>query len=358
MASFHPLKVTNIKQETKNSVVLTLQAPKEDATAFQFIQGQYLTFRKEFEGEEIRRSYSICSPVGADELKVGIKKIDGGLFSTWANDELKSGDILNAMPPMGSFHTPICKDNSKHYLGFAGGSGITPFISIIKTILQNEKNSSFTLLYGNQSSNSIMFREELEDLKNIYLSRLSITHILERESQEIDLFNGRIDKERCKELFKNWIDLSSVDMTFICGPEPMMLAISESLKEYGIDESKIKFELFASPKPTKNGGRRRGEATTNNAASVAATIIHDGLSRELDMQKNNKSILDAGLDAGLDLPFACKAGVCSTCKCKVIEGEVEMDANFALEDYEVREGYILSCQSFPITDKVTIDYDR
>ncbi len=356
MADFHALKVVDIKRETRDAVIVSLEAASND-TDLNFIQGQYLTFRKEFEGEEIRRSYSICSKVGAPLIQVGIKKINGGLFSSWANDELKAGDTIEAMKPMGNFYAPLDSSSNKQYVGFAGGSGITPFMSIIKTTLEAEPNSSFTLVYGNQSSNTIMFREELEDLKNIYLGRLSIVHVLERENQDIDLFNGRMDKEKCAAMFKSWIHVPDVDMAFICGPEPMMLAISESLKEHGLDEKKIKFELFASNKPTK---ARAKSATANGGAEakVEATVIIDGLSRNIEMNKGDMSILDAGLDQGLDLPYACKGGVCSTCKCKVIEGDVDMDTNFALEDYEVEAGYVLSCQSYPVSDKVVVDYDQ
>ena len=358
MANFHPLKVVDIRQETRDAVVLTLEPANGATVDFSFVQGQYLTFRKEFEGEEVRRSYSICSAVGAPQLQVGIKKVEGGLFSNWANDELKQGDVLDAMSPMGNFHTALDKGAAKNYLGFAGGSGITPFMSIIKTILRDEPNSQFTLLYGNQSSNTIMFREELDDLKNIYLGRLSIVHVLERETQEIEMFNGRFDSQKCAKLFENWIDLPAVDMAFICGPEPMMVAISDSLKENGLDASKIKFELFAATKPTKAGGRAKAKNISKDAPKIKASLILDGLSRTIEMVKGQESILEAGLAAGIDVPHACKGGVCSTCKCKVIEGEVEMDANFALEDYEVEAGYVLSCQSYPITDKVTVDYDQ
>ncbi|MTI09868.1 1,2-phenylacetyl-CoA epoxidase subunit PaaE [Curvivirga aplysinae] len=358
MAKFHPLKVVDIRQETRDAVVLTLEAANGNMDEFSYVQGQYVTFRKEFDGEELRRSYSICSKVGSPFIQVGIKKVQGGVFSSWANDELKAGDVLEAMPPMGNFHVPISKGDTKHYLGFAGGSGITPFMSIIKTVLEEEPDSHFTLLYGNMHSHSIMFREELEDLKNIYLGRLSVIHVLERETQEIELFNGRIDKEKCAKLFNGWINLDDVDMAFICGPEPMMISISESLKEHGLAGDKIKFELFAPSKPSCAGGNMHDKAVADGGPKVEATIIIDGLSRNVEMPKDAVSILEAGLDAGMDLPYACKGGVCSTCKCKVVEGDVEMDTNHALEDYEVRAGYVLSCQSYPVSDKVIVDYDQ
>ncbi|MCB1366645.1 MAG: phenylacetate-CoA oxygenase/reductase subunit PaaK [Rhodobacteraceae bacterium] len=356
MARFHALKVIDIKKTIRDAVVVTLMP--DDAAAFQFIQGQYLTFRREFDGEELRRSYSICA--GRDEglLQVGIKRVDGGAFSTWANEALKPGDVLEAMPPMGNFHTAIEPAAAKHYLGFAGGSGITPVLSILKTVLAAEPKSSFTLVYANRAVNTIMFREELEDLKNRYLGRLSVIHILESDAQDIDLFTGIVDADKCAMLFKHWIDLPSVDTAFICGPEPMMLTISKALKDNGLNDAQIKFELFASGQP----GRAKRKAVSADAASAGntteATVVLDGVSRTFQMPKDGQSLLDAAIAADLDAPYACKAGVCSTCRCKVLEGEVEMASNHALEDYEVEQGYVLSCQSYPVTDKIVVDYDQ
>ena len=249
MARFYPLRVTAIRRETRDAVAVTLEPEAADADTFQFIQGQYLTFRRTVDGEEIRRSYSICSGTTDEILRVGIKKVDGGCFSSWANDQLAVGDVLEAMPPMGNFHAPINPDGGKHYAGFAGGSGITPVLGIIRTVLALEPKSSFTLIYGNRSANAIMFREEIEDLKNTYLGRLSVIHVLERESQEIDLFNGRVDRAKCEALFEHWVDVEAVDMAFICGPEPMMLAVAAALRDHGLDDGRIKFELFASSQP-------------------------------------------------------------------------------------------------------------
>ena len=235
-----------MRRETRDAVVVTLKPNEADAPLFAFTQGQYLTFRREFDGVELRRSYSICSGKNEGSLRIGVKRVDGGAFSTWANESLQPGDVLEAMPPMGAFHTPIEPEAAKDYLGFAGGSGITPVLSIIKTVLTDEPKSRFTLVYANRQISSIMFREELEDLKNKYLQRLSVLHVLETEAQEIDLLTGRVDSEKCKALFDNWIDIGSVDAAFVCGPEPMMLAIAASLKEHGLMDSQIKFELFAS----------------------------------------------------------------------------------------------------------------
>ncbi len=357
MARFHDLKVTDIHKTIRDAVVLTLEPMNGAAQEFDFTAGQYLTFRREFDGEELRRSYSICAGKDDGVLQVGIKRVDGGAFSGWANSELNVGDIVQAMPPMGSFHAPIDADSEKQYLGFAGGSGVTPVLSILKTTLAREPQSRFTLIYANKGINTIMFREELEDLKNLYMGRLNVIHILETDSQEIDLFTGLVTQEKCAELFKHWVDIENVDTAFICGPEPMMLGIAASLREHGLDDSQIKFELFASAQP----GRAKRKAIAADAGrtdnQTNASITLDGSTQTLTIPKD-LSILDAALENALDAPYACKAGVCSTCRCKVLEGEVEMVANHALEDYEVEKGYVLSCQAYPITDRVVVDYDQ
>lgn len=355
MARFHPLSVTDVTKTIRDAVVVTLKPL--NGGDFDFIQGQYLTFRQDFEGTEVRRSYSICAGKDDGVLQVGIKKVDGGAFSTWANETLAQGMTIEAMEPMGSFHTPLDPQQSKNYLGFAGGSGITPVLSIVKTVLAREPLSTFTLVYANRGVNTIMFREELEDLKNLHMGRLTVIHVLESDAQDIDLFTGRVDAEKCKALFEHWIDIDSVDVSFICGPEPMMLGIAATLRDHGLKDEQIKFELFASAQPGRIA--RKATSATNGAAgkSTETTITLDGAARSLNMDKD-QSILDAALENALDAPYACKAGVCSTCKCKVLEGEVEMLANHALEDYEVERGYVLSCQSYPLTDRVVVDYDQ
>lgn len=357
MAHFYPLSVTDIRRETRDSVVVTLEPRAEDRADFNFIQGQYLTFRRKFDGEELRRSYSICA--GRDEgvLRVGIKKVADGWFSSWANEELKVGDTLEAMKPMGAFHVPLEPERARHYLGFAGGSGITPVISIIKTVLKEEPQATFTLIYGNRSANAIMFREELEDLKNEYMGRLNIIHILETEA-DIDLFSGLLTREKCDALFGRWVNVAGADVAFICGPEPMMLTIAEALKAHGLPENKIKFELFASARPGKAKKETANGKAAASGATCQATIIMDGIRRTVEMPKTGQSVLEAAIAAGLDAPFACKAGVCSTCRAKVIEGESEMEANYALEDYEVERGYVLTCQCHPLSDKIVVDYDQ
>ena len=358
MSRFHPLKVTEVRRETRDAVVVTLAPRDEDRALFDFTQGQYLTFRRAFDGEELRRSYSICAGKQDGILQVGIKRVDGGAFSTWANENLAPGDVIEAMPPMGKFFTPVDPTAEKHYLGFAGGSGITPVLSIIKTVLAAEPASRFTLVYANRAVGTIMFREELEDLKNTYLGRLSVIHVLETEAQEIDLFTGRIDAAKMKALFAGWIDPKSVDTAFICGPEPMMLAIAASLRDHGLTDAQIKFELFASGQPGRAKAKpvTKAELTAVNFAN--ATLTLDGTTRSFTMPREGQSILDAAIENAMDAPYSCKAGVCSTCRCKVLEGEVEMRTNHALEDYEVRAGYVLSCQSYPLTDKVVVTFDE
>ncbi|MCC5970991.1 MAG: phenylacetate-CoA oxygenase/reductase subunit PaaK [Pararhodobacter sp.] len=357
MARFLPLDVINVQKDTRDAVVVTLRPRAEDAARFAFTQGQYLTFRRDFDGAELRRSYSICA--GRDEgvLKVGIKRVEGGAFSSWANENLAPGAVLEAMPPMGNFHTALDPATARHYLGFAGGSGITPVLSILKTVLSAEPASRFTLVYANRQVSSIMFREELEDLKNTYLGRLSVLHVLETEAQEIDLFTGRIDADKIAALFTHWVDAKSVDMAFICGPEPMMLSIASGLKNHGLSDGQIKFELFTSGQP----GRAKQKPVSRSAdASDAceATVTLDGTTRSFRMPKTDESLLEAALANDLDAPYACKAGVCSTCRAKVLEGEVEMRTNHALEDYEVRQGYVLTCQCYPLSDRVVVSYDQ
>jgi len=352
MSQFHPLLVTDIHHTIRDAVVLTLKPENPDA--FAFTQGQYLTFKQDFDGTELRRNYSICAGLDDGELKVGIKRVDGGAFSTYANTELKVGDTLHAMPPQGKFFTAIEPEVAKNYLGFAGGSGITPVLSILKTVLKREPNSTFTLVYANRAVNTIMFREELEDLKNHYMGRLTIIHILE-SGQDMELFEGRVDQAKCDALFKHWIQIDNVDTAFICGPEPMMLAIAEALKTNGLSDEQIKFELFSESQQGRLAKQEMAKRSEGQSGTEV-TVIIDGARRSFTMKKG-QSVLEAALENGQEAPFACKAGVCSTCMGKVLDGEVEMLSNHALEDYEVERGYVLTCQSYPLSDTLTIDYD-
>lgn len=358
MPRFHNLTVTDVRKTIRDAVVVTLSPQQDDRGVFEFTQGQYLTFRKDFDGEEIRRSYSICSGLDDGLLQVGIKRVEGGAFSSWANDCLQVGDTLEAMPPMGAFHTGLDPSRRRSYLGFAGGSGITPVLSIIKTTLTREPLSTFTLVYANRAVNTIMFREELEDLKNAHMGRFTVIHVLETDSQEIDLFTGRVTEEKCAQLFQAWIDVQATDVAFICGPEPMMLGIARALRAAGLEDAQIKFELFASAQPGRLARKAGSQSADSRAdATTVAAITLDGSTQTITLQKD-QTILDAALGNQMDAPFACKAGVCSTCRCRVLEGEVEMATNHALEDYEVAKGYVLSCQSFPVTDRIVVDYDQ
>jgi len=358
MTKFYPVTVSDVRRETRDAIVLTLDVPQEYRDAFRFAPGQYLTLRTSIDGDEIRRSYSICAAANDEHLRVGIKKVAGGLFSNWASEHLAPGQVIEAMPPMGNFHVPLDAKRKRHFVAFAAGSGITPLLSIIKTTLVAEPQSSFTLFYGNRASSSIMFREELEDLKNEHLDRFSLIHVLSREQQDIDLFNGRINKEKCDQLLDHWIDVSSIDTAFICGPQDMMLGVAQSLEEHGLDKRQIKFELFATSTPSRRQRRPEETKTIDHKNLCEATIVIDGRARTISFEKGTSSVLDAAAAEGLELPYACKGGVCSTCRAMLVEGEVDMDANFALEDYEVARGYILTCQSYPVTDKILVNFDK
>lgn len=354
MPRFYPLEVTAIRRDTRNAVVVTLVPREQDRARFDFIQGQYLTFRRRFDGVELRRCYSICAGRDDGHLRVGIKRVDGGCFSTWANTELEAGAVLEAMPPDGNFHTPLDPGAAGYYLGIAAGSGITPVLGIIRTVLVREPKSRFTLVYGNRSISSIMFREELEDLKNAYMGRFNVIHVLAREAQEIELFSGRIDSEKCAALFRGWIDIAAVTTAFVCGPEPMMMAVSGALKTHGLADSRIRFELFTSA----GSGRaplRAGPGASGATAVSRVNVTLDGVTHEIEV--GNETVLDAALGASLDAPHACKAGVCSSCRAMVLEGEVEMRVNHALEDHEVREGYVLTCQGLVLSETAAVSYD-
>lgn len=353
MPQFHNVTVTDIHKTIRDAVVLTLQP--DDISAFQFVPGQYLTFKRTFDGEEIRRSYSICTAVHDNLLKVGIKRVDGGVFSSWANTELNIGDKLDVMSPMGKFYSGDVLTDDTHLLGFAGGSGITPVLSIIRTTLAESDNARFTLVYANRNVNTIMFRDELEDLKNRFMQRFNVVHILEDESQDIDLFTGRVDAGKCSALFKHWIDIKSVTCSYICGPEPMMKAIALALEENGLQKSQIRFELFSSAQPGR--AKKPAAGREHSEAGLQAQVMLNGETRSFTMNRDT-SLLEASLENTLDAPYACKAGVCSTCKAKVVEGETEMLVNHALEDYEVEAGYVLTCQCYPLSDKVVWDYDQ
>ena len=360
MSQFHPLTISAVRSETDKAVCLTFDVPDRLAEAFRFTQGQYLTLKSEIEGSEVSRSYSICSGVDDDALRVAVKKIEGGVFSTFVNEKLGKGDVIDVLPPKGTFFTPLHEDNECNYLCIAAGSGITPIISIIKTILKREPASRVTLLYGNQRVATIMFKEELEAIKNQYMSRFQWINILSREHQDIEILNGRINNRKGGELIRRLLDLHAVDEFFLCGPEAMISEVSRGLRAEGIDENRIHYELFAaSADDAVARAAKHQERALKMAGMVAqVTIRADGRETRFELTADGENILDGGLDNGVDLPFACKGGVCATCKAKLLEGEVDMDLNHALEPGELGAGYILTCQSHPITDKVVVDFDQ
>lgn len=356
---FHQLTIADIRKETPDCVSIAFEVPEELKTAYQFKHGQNLTLRTVLNNEEVRRSYSICSCPTDNELRVAIKKAPYGRFSVWANNMLKKGDVLEVLPPTGTFFTEVNPAHKKKYLAFAAGSGITPVISIIKTTLLTEPGSSFTLVYGNQNRNSIIFKEQLEALKNKYMNRLAIHFLLSREQTDAAIYSGRIDTEKLSQLSQKLIDVPGMDDIFICGPEQMIFTVKDWLQLYGIDKKKIHFELFTTPGQKAEVGSKkyevRKEEETGEKSNV--TVKLDGIAFDFDLPYDGETVLEAALQQGADLPFSCKGGVCSTCKAKLLEGRVDMDTNYALEQEEVDAGYILTCQSHPRTEKVVIDFD-
>jgi ring-1,2-phenylacetyl-CoA epoxidase subunit PaaE len=356
MSKFHRLPVANVERETRDAVAITFAVPEALAEPFRFAAGQHLTLRTDIGGEDVRRSYSICSGVQDGTLRIAVKRNPGGVFSGWANESLKAGDTLDVMPPMGHFNVPLAPDNRKHYAGFAAGSGITPLLSIVKTTLAIEPMSEFTLFYGNRASGTVMFKEELAALKDTYLTRFNLVHVLSREAQDIDLLHGRIDRAKADALLTHWVDLDRVDAVFVCGPDGMMQAVAEALRARGYPDAKIRIERFATSVPRHE--HKPGKAPEPGHTECEVTVVLDGVTRSYTLEKGKESILEAGLKAGIELPYSCKSGVCSTCRAKLTAGEVDMDVNFALEDYEVARGFVLTCQSHPVTDRVAVDYDQ
>ena len=355
-AHFHPLLVREVRRETDECVSVALEVPEALRDAFRFTQGQYLNLRATLGGEDVRRSYSICSGPGDGELRVAVKEVPGGIFSTFANRTLKAGDTLEAMSPEGRFFTPLDAGNHKHYVAFAAGSGITPVLSLMKTALALEPKSRFSLVYGNRTLDAVIFGEALEDLKDRYLARLALYHVFSREPQSIDLFNGRVDAAKVRALLGVLIPAASIDEAFVCGPDTMPDDVSGALAAFGVAKEHIHLERFGAP-------ARRAGGPAPVPARVAAderdvTVIVDGKCLRFGLPERGPSVLDAALKAGADLPYACKAGVCCTCRAMLVEGEVAMDANYTLSDEEVRQGFRLTCQSHPVTPKVVLDYDR
>lgn len=355
MSQFHALHIKKRVQDTRDAMLISFAVPAELEQDFHYQPGQHLTLRAMIHGTEERRSYSICSAIQDQELRIAIKKIPGGVFSSWAHATLSEGMKLDVMPPAGSFHLPLSADHRRHYLAFAAGSGITPVFSVIKSTLLAEPESRFTLVYGNRASSTVMLRDPLADLKDSFLDRLSVIHVMSREKQDIDLFNGRIDADKCRALLAQWIRLPDIDHVFICGPQQMTEQVSATLLSLGMQKSAIRTELFglaAAP-----AARPRAAASVTGA-HTEVTLVIDGRHLSFTMPRDTLPVLEAGLAQGIEIPYACKGGICATCRCKVTEGKADMDANHALEDYEVASGFVLSCQAFPATDRLVLDFDQ
>ena len=357
MSRFHNLTVSDVRQETRDTVSIAFSVPAEMQDEFRYHAGQHLALRTRIDGEEVMRTYSICTAEQDGELRVAIKRQPHGRFSNFANEQFRAGDSIEVMPPQGHFGLKFDAENRRNYLAVAAGSGITPIISMIKTGLEAEPRSTFTLIYGNRSTQNMIFREQLEDLKNMYMERFTLIPVMSREQTDIELFHGHIDDEKCRELFRYWLDPSDLDECVICGPESMVHSVTDALKDAGLAQESIHFELFTAPGEAQERRRQRQDDITLDHSAARVVVRVDGGQVEFDLPRNTQSILDAGMEAGADLPFSCKGGVCSTCRARVVEGEVEMDVNYALEDYEIEAGYVLTCQSFPVSEKVVLDYD-
>jgi ring-1,2-phenylacetyl-CoA epoxidase subunit PaaE len=366
MSKFYPLKIKDIRRETDECVSIALDVPSDLQAVFAYKSGQYLTFRSKIDEKDVRRSYSICSSPLENEWRVAVKKVENGVFSTFANLHLKRGDVLNVMPPSGHFVADNLGQNAvnnsengadsptENYVFFAAGSGITPVISHIKTLLRSHKNAHCTLIYGNKRTSSIVFREDIEALKNQFMSRLRVVHILSRERTDVDLLHGRLDEEKIAALFEKMPDILRGAHFFICGPEAMTLGIKATLIDKNINAQRIHFELFGT-----NLGHKKSNPQTKKTVELPtamATIKLDGITFDVPILNGN-TVLDAALEAGADLPYACKGGVCCTCRAKLIEGKIEMAVNYSLTEEEVTNGFILTCQAVPLTERIVVDFD-
>lgn len=355
-AGFHALRIADVRREIDDAVSLRFDVPDEAREAFQFAPGQHLTLRADIEGEELRRNYSICVAPHEDELRIAIKQIAGGRFSTWANAKLAPGQTLDVMPPHGSFTWTFVAERRATYVGFAGGSGITPILSLMKTALAAEPQSEFVLLYGNRGSGTIMFLEELARLKNRFMSRLQVYHFLEDEEEEIELFNGRLDSAKVADVLSALVDPQRIDAAFICGPGPMMDAVETGLAAAGVPGNRILIERFT----TGGLSAVQADAVRNleeKAVGRKMRVTLDGRTRVVAFDAAAGNIMESARVAGVPAPFACKAGVCATCRAKLIRGKVGMAVNYGLSPEEVAAGYILTCQAIPETDDVAVDYD-
>lgn len=356
MPDFHKLTVSHIEKTTEDCSVISFEVPDSKKEDFNFKQGQYLTLETIIEKEKVRRSYSLCSSPYENEWKVAIKQIPDGVFSTYANTGLKTGDTIDVMPPSGDFYIDTTAKAAKNYIAFAAGSGITPILSIIKEHLKAEPNSTFKLFYVNRTAKSIILKEEIEQLKNQFFERFQVFYFLTKEQRDIPFLNGRFSSEKLQLLTQSFINIDDTDDCFICGPQEMIFLIRDELQAAGLAKEKIHYELFFSGDSTANA-KHISKVLEQKVEGTAVTIIDGSKEFHFVMADEYDNILDGALAAGADLPFACKGGVCSTCKCRVIEGAVEMKINYALDDNEVAQKLVLSCQAVPTTEKVVVDFD-
>jgi ring-1,2-phenylacetyl-CoA epoxidase subunit PaaE len=355
-ASFHRLKIAEVIAETEDAKSIRFDVPPELAETFSFKPGQHLTLKADIEGEDVRRNYSLCVAPQDRQLKVTVKRIAGGVFSNWANDNLTPGDDIEVMPPHGSFTWEFASAAANHYVGFAGGSGITPVISLLKTALTMEPESRFTLFYGNRDSGSVIFLDELAKLKNRFMSRLQVYHFLAEEAEDIELFNGMLDRAKCGLILETLVEPEDVAAFFICGPGPMMDAAEEALQAVGVPHDKIFVERFTAGRPSAALAAQM-QALQSRAQGLTMLVTLDGRKRRVPFSAEAGNILDSARAAGMPAPYACKAGVCATCRARIVSGDVEMAARYGLSDSEVAAGYVLTCQSVPKGEGVELDYD-
>lgn len=349
---FHPLRIDEIRRECADAFSLRFEVPEPLLRDYVFVQGQHLSLRADIDGEEVRRSYSICSGVDDGELRVAIREVPGGKFSAWAARTLSVGDRLDVMTPDGRFHTPLDPAHEKHYVAFAAGSGITPILSLIRTTLKRESRSRFTLVYGNRNSASAMFLEDLEDLKDRYLQRFVLHTVFSREVQDIALFHGRVDAGKVRAFLDTLIPPDGIDEAFVCGPGEMIDTVERELLAAGLAPARVHVERFGVPT-----GAAPNVAAPEDAPQATIDVELDGVRRQVPFRATDASVLDAALRAGLDLPYSCKGGMCCTCRAKVLDGKVRMAKNYSLDPADVEAGFVLTCQAHPLTERVTVSFD-
>jgi ring-1,2-phenylacetyl-CoA epoxidase subunit PaaE len=356
MRKYHRLTVSGKHEETPDSVRLALAVPAEVRAEFEFLPGQHLPMQIELDGKPVRRTYSICSAPGDWPLEIGVRVQPGGMFSEYVKNDLQVGDQLDVMPPFGQFHANIDPVAAKTYLALAAGSGITPILSIVRTILEQEPASNVVLFYGNRRQQTTMFIDDLYALKNRFPERLQLYFLFSQEEQEFDIFSGRIDANKVPELYQAFCGGMQPDEAFICGPDTMIDTASDALKSLGMDEASIHIERYGAPRKGRSSRAQPPVAGGKKLATV--DIIMDGHRKSFDFPDGAENLVDAAAEQGIDLPYSCKGGVCATCRTHVREGEVTMATNYGLEPWEVEKGFVLACQSVPTSDRITIDYDK